>query len=136
MNSITSIRVIDVLEIAGYSHFMNTWYYVCDWLYRNIDYISDEFIENCCDHYANIDELSQQFDMEEEQFINKCITDFEFRQKVIAEIAQALLDGLEANNDKIITYTDNPNLYYVSWIYADPIPTNWSEITVNKNCFI
>ena len=35
--------------------------------------------------------------MEEEQFINKCITDFEFRQKVSAEIAQALLDGLEAN---------------------------------------
>ena len=33
MHSITSIRVIDVLEIAGYSHFMNTWYYVCDWLY-------------------------------------------------------------------------------------------------------
>ena len=32
MHSITSIRVIDVLEIAGYSHFMNTWYYV----YKNI----------------------------------------------------------------------------------------------------
>ena len=32
MHFITSIRVIDVLEIAGYSHFMNTWYYV----YKNI----------------------------------------------------------------------------------------------------
>ena len=74
--------------------------------------------------------------MEEEQFVNKCTIDFEFRQKVIAEIAQALLDGLEANNDKIITYTDNPNLYYVSWIYDEHIPTNCSEITVNKNCFI
>ena len=55
--------------------------------------------------------------MEEEQFINKCTIDFEFRQKVIAEIAQALLDGLEANNDKIITKTcEKPTPLGVGWI--------------------